>query len=96
MAAKVTNKPVVAKKRKMFTLTAPGARSVYLAASFNDWTPDARPLKLGDNGVWKTSVTLQEGVHEYRYVVDGAWCDDPKCEERNLNEFGSANCLIRV
>ena len=90
MAAKVT------KKRKMFTLRAPDARSVCLAGTFNDWGADVRPLKLGNDGVWKTSVTLAEGVYEYRYVVDGEWCDDPRCDERSLNEYGSANCLMRV
>ena len=33
------------KKRKLFKLLAPQAESVYLAASFNDWDPQARPLK---------------------------------------------------
>ena len=65
------------KKRKLFKLLAPQAESVYLAASFNDWDPHARPLKKDARGLWKTSVTLPLGKHEYRFVVDGEWRDDP-------------------
>ena len=92
----VTKKPAVAKKRKLFTLKAPDAGAVSLVGSFNDWTPGAKPLIQGTNGVWKTSLTLTPGVYEYRYVVDGEWCDDPQCDEHSANDFGSANCLVRV
>ena len=80
----------------MFSLKAPEATAVCLAGTFNDWEPEDRPMTLGDNGAWKTSMTLAKGVHEYRYVVDGEWCDDPKCEDRRTNEFGSTNCVVRI
>ena len=85
-----------AKKRKVFSLKAPKATAVCLAGTFNDWEPGARLLKLGSDGVWKTSMTLTPGVHEYRFIVDGKWCDDPKCEDRRTNEFGSTNCVVRL
>ena len=84
------------KKRKLFKLLAPQAESVYLAASFNDWDPQARPLKKDARGLWKTSVTLPLGKHEYRFVVDGEWRDDPKCQERRPNPFGTTNCILHA
>jgi len=29
------------------------------------------------NGEWKATAALGEGQHEYRYLVDGQWRDDP-------------------
>ena len=84
------------KKRKVFQLAAPGARAVYLAGDFNEWVPDGRLLNAGKNGVWKTTVTLAPGVYQYRFVVDGTWCDDPRCAEKTPNGMGEENCLIYV
>ena len=84
------------KKRKVFQLTAPDARAVYLAGDFNEWVPDGRQLNAGKNGVWKTTVTLPPGAYQYRFVVDGTWCDDPRCVEKTPNGMGEENCLIYV
>ena len=84
------------KKRKVFQLVAPGARAVYLAADFNESVPDGWPLNAGKNGVWKTTVTLAPGVYQYRFFVDGMWCDDPRCAEKMPNGMGEGNCLVYV
>ena len=84
------------KKRKLFKLLAPQAESVYLAASFNNWDPQARPLKKDARGLWKTSVTLPLGKHEYRFVIDGEWHDDPQCQEHLPNPFGTTNCILHA
>ncbi|MXW77650.1 MAG: hypothetical protein F4Z57_01385, partial [Gemmatimonadetes bacterium] len=41
-------------------------------------------------------VTLPLGKHEYRFVVDGEWRDDPQCEERRPNSFGTTNCILHA
>jgi len=84
------------KKRKTFQLEAPEAQAVYLAGSFNHWDPHARPLKRDGKGVWQTRVSLEPGVHEYRFVVDGTWQDDPQCEEHRPNGWGGTNCVVHV
>lgn len=84
------------KKRTLFKLHAPGAESVFLAGSFNDWAATARPLKQDGKGIWKTRVALEPGTHEYRFVVDGEWQEDPACQERCTNPFGTDNCLAYV
>jgi 1,4-alpha-glucan branching enzyme len=84
------------KKRITFQIHSLDAGEIYLCGSFNDWNPTARPLKQYKNGKWKTTVTLEPGVYEYRYIVDGDWQNDPLCVERQGNEFGGENCVLKV
>ena len=84
------------KKRIAFRLHAPEASEVFLVGSFNDWDITGRPMKQDEKGTWKTTVSLEPGVHEYRFIVDGEWQDDPGCEERSANAFGAHNCMIRI
>jgi len=81
------------KKRVTFKLVAPEAAEVTLAGSFNGWADDRTPLKRDAKGIWKTQVTLEPGTHEYRFRVDGHWRDDPECDLRRPNGFGTENCL---
>lgn len=83
------------KKRISFSLEAPNARSVSVTGTFCDWDKEAHPLKKS-KGVWKGTVYLLPGRHEYRFLVDGEWVDDPNCAERVSNNFGSYNCVISV
>lgn len=84
------------KKRITFQFYAPEACEIYLSGSFNGWDPTARPLKQQKDGKWKTTVTLDPGVYEYRFVVDGNWHNDPVCKESCRNNFGSENSVLRV
>jgi 1,4-alpha-glucan branching enzyme len=84
------------KKRVTFTLNQPEATSVSVAGSFNGWDTEGCRLKRQKDGTWKRTENLPPGPHEYRFVVDGMWRDDPGCEERRPNEFGEENCVITV
>src|SRR5208337_4374543 len=81
--AKAGAKP--AKKKTTFKLRAPEATQVYIAGCFNEWDPTADPLRL-DGDTWTCTLMLEPGEHEYRFVVDGVWWDDPMAEMRRLNE----------
>ena len=84
------------KKRITFLFQAPEASEIYLAGSFNDWDPTVRLLEKQKNGKWKTTVTLEPGVYEYRFVVDGNWQNDPQCEIGRANGLGDENCVLKV
>jgi 1,4-alpha-glucan branching enzyme len=84
------------KKRVQFRLDAPGAKSVTLAGSFNGWDRTEKPMKRDEMGMWKIQMTLAPGAYEYRFVVDGEWQDDPACQDRCANPFGTENCLAKV
>ena len=79
-----------------FQIEAPDAKSVYLAGEFTGWEADPIKLKKARNGKWQTSVALPTGSHQYRFMVDGEWRDDPTATERIVNEFGTQNCVRAV
>jgi 1,4-alpha-glucan branching enzyme len=74
----------------------PAAIDVCVAGSFNNWEPQATPLVPLGNGRWCKELTLPEGRYEYRFVVDGAWVNDPKAEETAPNPFGSVNSILTI
>lgn len=84
------------RKRVIFRLEAPEARSVALAGTFNQWQPDATPLKKDQKGTWRAQLTLPRGRHEYRYVVDGEWRDDPRAGDYAPNPFGGLNSILQI
>jgi 1,4-alpha-glucan branching enzyme len=53
-------------------------------------------LKKQPSGVWKATIPLEPGTHEYRFIVDGQWCDDPEATMRVRNAFASENCVRMV
>jgi hypothetical protein len=99
-AAKTTSPPKSVPKARRgapsFTLYEPRAMEVFVAGCFNDWNPFATPLQRDDAGMWSCTIELGPGRHEYRFVVDGDWRDDPLNSMRCFNEFGTENCVVVV
>jgi 1,4-alpha-glucan branching enzyme len=89
-------KPARARAETVFRLKSPQAAQVFVAGCFNGWDPAANPLVPDDEGTWSCSLAIEPGEHEYRFVVDGVWCDDPANTSRRLNEFGTQNCILIV
>jgi len=78
-----------------FRLEAPGAHRVELAGSFSDWAP-AFTLHESLPGVWTLVVSLEAGVHDYLFVVDGEkWVPDPHAP-RVDDGFGSFNSRLAL
>ena len=85
-----------AKSVQEFFFSAPEANSVQLVGDFTHWQRQPINLVKQANGVWQTSVALAAGSYHYRFLVDGAWCDDPQCTLRIPNIFGSHNMVREV
>ena len=85
------------KKRVTFKLNAKKTDKVFVAGSFNDWDATAKSLKY-DAKKKQHSVTmyLPTGEHQYKFVLNGAWCVDPECENWELNDLGSMNSVVEV
>ena len=77
-------------------LEAPQAEQVSVAGSFNQWNPQANLLERDDDGSWKCTLVIDPGEYEYRYFVDGEWCDDFANKVRRPNEFGTENCVLTL
>ena len=79
-----------------FEFSAPEAKEVSLAGDFNQWNPQANPMKKDKKGIWKATLSLEPGRYEYRLIVDGNWVNDPSCSSCVDNEFGGKNCVRMV
>ena len=90
MPAKKTLKPV------SFICFAPEAKRVTVMGDFNDWDPNAQPLKRQPDGSWTAHVTLGHGHHHYLFVVDGKSMLDPRAQGIARNEQNEKVSLLAV
>ncbi|HTI05245.1 MAG TPA: isoamylase early set domain-containing protein [Gemmatimonadales bacterium] len=93
-AAPPTNPSLVTVR---FVLSAPDARAVSLAGTFNQWDSHATPLvRTGVSGVWTATVSLPPGQHQYVFVVDGVrWVPDPAAPAVD-DGFGRRNSVLTL
>ncbi|WP_234735138.1 isoamylase early set domain-containing protein [Tellurirhabdus bombi] len=80
----VKSKPTISKVT--FSLPAEavnGAKKVALVGSFNDWKPEASPLKSQKDGSYKITLELPLGQeYAFRYLVDDeTWINDPEADK---------------
>ncbi len=80
----------------MLSFSAPEAREVLVAGDFNGWETCSDSLKRSKQGIWTTTLNLPPGSYEYRFLVDGDWCNDPHCADTIRNCYGTENCVLRV
>ena len=83
-------------KKETFTVTAPGAASVLLAADFTEWHEWPIPMRQERGGHWKAIVELEPGTYHYRFVVDGQWRGDPESRFHTPNAFGGEDAVRQV
>ena len=58
---------------------SPRPTRMHLAGSFNGWSREATPMTDNGQGVWSVTLTLDEGMYQYKFVADGEkWITDPK------------------
>lgn len=77
-----------------FDFRHPEARQVSLAGSFSDWAQI--PMVEVEPGHWVKEVKVPPGRHEYRFLADGRWEDDPSATEVVPNPYGSQNAIVIV
>ena len=80
-----------------FAITAPDARSVAVAGSFNHWDPNSHPLSGPDrSGRWTVTVNLPSGRYEYLFVINGnTWVLDPAALSVD-NGLGERNSILNL
>ena len=84
-------------KRVRFELSAEPGSKVFVAGTFNGWSPTANVLKDNpDSGHFKAALRVPTGTHEYKFVVDGVWTMDPACADWTANGCGSLNSVRHV
>ncbi len=80
----------------LVTLDKPEAKAVFIAGSFNAWSPDADVMTLADDGLWAVTLELEPGEYEYKFVVDGTWIEDPANPEFISDPYGGKNSVLTV
>jgi 1,4-alpha-glucan branching enzyme len=79
-----------------FSFLAPFARRVTLAGDFNHWSPESMPMIKHSDGSWHLNLALRPGPHQYRFVADGVWADDPTAKQHTPNRLGGQNAVRMV
>jgi hypothetical protein len=81
-----------------FVLVAPEASSVRLTGDFLAWSREG--IELADprgTGVWTADVSLEPGVYQYTFVIDGTrWVPDPTAASYVDDGFGQVNSVVIV
>jgi hypothetical protein len=90
---KQNSHPLPELQKVKFSLEAPAANSVKLAADFTHWEKFPVEMTRSPEGIWFTVVPLALGSYSYRFLVDGEWQEDPRCIRRVPNPFGTANAV---
>ncbi|MBR0446521.1 MAG: type I pullulanase [Oscillospiraceae bacterium] len=71
--------PVVQDNSVTFQYKAPGASSVEVRGTMCGWG-DGEGVAMTKNsyGIWSVTINnISAGIHEYKFVADGAWVTDP-------------------
>lgn len=74
------------------------AQSVTIAGEFNDWDPQATPMKLDGKGDFVAVVELEkEKEYRFGYCIDGEkWENDWSADRYEPNPFGSDDSVVVV
>jgi 1,4-alpha-glucan branching enzyme len=78
-----------------FRLSAPDAHHVALVGDFNSWKP-ASELQQIAPGVWTVSVSLEPGVYNYGFMVDGHTLRLDPLAPRVADGFGGESSRLTV
>jgi 1,4-alpha-glucan branching enzyme len=79
-----------------FICVAPEARRVSLVGDFNDWDPEAAPMRKQVDGAWTIQIPLTHGHHRYVFVVDNHPKLDPRAQGIARNEKNERVSLLAV
>jgi hypothetical protein len=80
-----------------FRVAAPGAGSVRVVGSWNDWgAPGVALRATREPGLWEGFVALASGSHRYHFVVDGRAERPPGAARYAPDGFGSEDGVIDV
>jgi 1,4-alpha-glucan branching enzyme len=73
----------------------PKAKKVLLTGDFTQWNAAPIPMPKCKDG-FKVKCKLPPGQHEYKFLVDGEWMDDPGTEQKHQNPFGTYNSVVSI
>jgi chromosome partitioning protein len=70
---------------------------ICIAGDFNQWSPDAHPMRRNDDaGVFERIIDLPPGRYQYRLVIDGRWVADAHNPQQLCNTYGEPISIVEV
>jgi 1,4-alpha-glucan branching enzyme len=72
------------------------AKSVSVIGDFNDWSPNANPMKRHVDGTWNAQIPIPHGHHHYLFLIDNKPTIDPRAHGIARNEKGEKVGLLSV
>ena len=72
------------------------ANAVFLVGDFNDWHPEAHPMRRQPDGAWQLQLELNHGHHHYMFLIDGQMKLDGKAQGVARNEQNEKVSLLLV
>ena len=93
-AYRASKAPLPEIKFVKFSLWAPDAKSVRIAADFNRWNSKSLPLSRLKNGTWEVLIPLPPGRYDYLYEVDGLPMIDPGNPETGYHNRRQTSVMI--
>ena len=79
-----------------FLLLAPEAKNVSVIGDFNNWSPNAHPMKRQPDGGWTAQIPLNHGHHQYVFLVDGVRTLDPRAQGTGRDQNNERVSLIAI
>ena len=91
----IKTKPVV---KVTFSIEAKEANTAVVVGDFNNWNPSEGELSKLKNGTFKAAFDLpKDNSFEFKYIVDGAYVNEPEADSYRWNEFANAeNSVLEV
>ncbi len=74
------------------------AETAAVLGDFNDWNPEARPMKKLKKGGFSATVSLSAPAeYRFRYLLDGTrWENDADADGYEQNAFGTEDSVLKV
>lgn len=91
----IKTKPVC---KVTFTVEAKDAQTAAVVGDFNNWNTAEGALGKLKNGTFKGVFEVpKDASYEFRYVVDGAYVNEPEADSYRWNDFaGAENSVLEV
>lgn len=75
-------------------------QQVLLSGQFNNWgsSPSNATVMEDSEGdhTWEATLVLAPGPYQYKFIVDGAWIEDPANPNKVSDNYGGFNSVVTV
>ena len=90
----IKTKPVC---KVTFSVIAKKANNASVVGDFNNWSIENGAMEKLKNGTFKALLEIpKDATYEFKYVVDGAFVNEPEADSQVWNDFAGAENSVLV